>query len=89
MGIYLNDVYYFVFNQVKHAIKLQNYIKFNCLVKYSLKNSLHKMGKYFRYGLVGNLIFYGGSLAALGYTLWLIWDMSENQSVKMSPKLFK
>lgn len=47
------------------------------------------MGKYFRYGLIGNLIFYGGSLAALGYTLWLLWDMTENNSVKMSPKLFK
>jgi len=47
------------------------------------------MGKYFRYGLVGNLIFYGGSLAALGFTLWMLWDMTENNSVKMSAKLFK
>ena len=47
------------------------------------------MGKYFRYGLVGNLIFYGGSMAALGFTLWMIWDMTENNSVKMSAKLFK
>lgn len=47
------------------------------------------MGKYFRYGLVGNLIFYGGSMAVVGYVTWLLWDMSENNSVKMSPKLFK
>ena len=47
------------------------------------------MGKYFRYGLIGNLVFYGGSVACLAYTLWLVWDMTENNSVKMSPKLFK
>jgi hypothetical protein len=34
------------------------------------------MGKYFRYGLIGNLIFYGGSMAFLGYTMWLLYDMS-------------
>lgn len=47
------------------------------------------MGKYFRYGLIGNLIFYGGSVAVIGYISWLIWDMNENNSVKMSSKLFK
>jgi len=34
------------------------------------------MGKYFRYGLIGNLIFYGGASLAFGYTLWMIWDMT-------------
>lgn len=47
------------------------------------------MGKYFRWGLVGNTLIYGGSLACLGYVCWILWDLNENHSVKMSAKLFK
>jgi hypothetical protein len=47
------------------------------------------MGKYFRWGLVGNTLIYGGSLACVGYVLWIILDLNENQSVKISAKLFK
>lgn len=47
------------------------------------------MGKYFRYGLVGNFIVYGLPLICFGYTGWLLYDMSENQSVKISADLFK
>jgi hypothetical protein len=42
------------------------------------------MGKYFRYGLVGNLIMFGSPIIFLGYTCWILNDLNENHSVKMS-----
>jgi hypothetical protein len=47
------------------------------------------MGKYFHYGLVGNLIFYGGTMLIFGWTIWMVNDMTEKHSVKMSAELFK
>jgi hypothetical protein len=34
------------------------------------------MGKYFRYGLIGNTIIYGIPLFFIGYTCWLLNDMT-------------
>jgi hypothetical protein len=47
------------------------------------------MGKYFRWGLVGNTLIYGLPIVCMAYVGWILWDLNENNSVKMSAKLYK
>ncbi len=55
----------------------------------SKKGNKKVMGKYFRWGLVGNTLIFGGSMACVAYVGWILWDLNENHSVKISAKLYK